>query len=79
MEVSDACLFEGTSLGSAGRGGARSQHSALKFNCSESWVRRVKQKYREQGKTEPDQTRERTPLGSPKKNAFSKSLQTIQT
>ena len=34
---------------------------ALRFNCSESWVRRVKQERREKGKTEPCTTRRRTP------------------
>jgi transposase len=34
---------------------------ALGFNCSESWVRRVKQERREQGKTAPSLTRRRTP------------------
>lgn len=34
---------------------------ALKFDCSESWVRRVKQEYREQGKTGPATTRNRIP------------------
>ena len=35
---------------------------ALRFNCSESWVRRVKQERREQGKTAPLTKRRRTPL-----------------
>lgn len=34
---------------------------ALRFNCSESWVRRVKQERRELGKTAPLLTRRRTP------------------
>lgn len=34
---------------------------ALKFRCSESWVRRVKQERRELGKTAPLLTRRRTP------------------
>lgn len=34
---------------------------ALRFKCSESWVRRVKQERREQGKTAPLLTRRRTP------------------
>ena len=33
---------------------------ALRFNCSESWVRRVKQERRELGKTAPLTTRRRT-------------------
>ena len=34
---------------------------ALKFQCSESWVRRVKQERRELGKTAPLLTRRRVP------------------
>lgn len=34
---------------------------ALRFRCSESWVRRVKQERREQGKIAPATTRRRTP------------------
>ena len=34
---------------------------ALRFNVSESWVRRIKQQRRESGKTAPCTTRERTP------------------
>jgi transposase len=34
---------------------------ALRFDVSESWVRRVKQQYREQGKTAPILTRRRVP------------------
>ena len=34
---------------------------ALRFNCSESWVRRVKQERRELGKTAPCTTRRRIP------------------
>ena len=35
---------------------------ALRFRCSESWVRRVRQEYREQGKTGPATTRNRIPV-----------------
>ena len=38
---------------------------ALKFKCSESWVRRVKQARRELGKTAPLLTRRRTPRWAP--------------
>ena len=38
---------------------------ALRFRCSESWVRRVKQERRELGKTAPLLTRRRTPLWEP--------------
>jgi transposase len=38
---------------------------ALKFNCSESWVRRVKQERRELGKTAPLLTRRRVPKWEP--------------
>jgi transposase len=34
---------------------------ALRFGCSESWVRRVKQERRELGKTAPATTRRRIP------------------
>ena len=34
---------------------------ALRFGCSESWVRRVKQERRELGKTAPATTRRRVP------------------
>ena len=34
---------------------------ALRFGCSESWVRRVKQERREQGKIAPATTRQRVP------------------
>ena len=37
------------------------QAVALRFGCSESWVRRVKQERREQGKIAPCTTRRRTP------------------
>ncbi len=38
---------------------------ALRFDCSESWVRRVKQERRELGKTAPLTTRRRTPKWEP--------------
>jgi transposase len=38
---------------------------ALRFQCSESWVRRVKQQRRELGKTAPLLTRRRTPQWEP--------------
>lgn len=38
---------------------------ALRFRCSESWVRRVKQERRELGKTAPWLTRRRTPQWAP--------------
>lgn len=41
--------------------GKGTQEVALKFNVSESWVRRIKQERREQGKTAPRQTRRRIP------------------
>jgi len=37
------------------------QAVALRFKCSESWVRRIKQERRELGKTAPLLTRRRTP------------------
>jgi transposase len=42
-------------------GGRGTREVALMFNVSESWVRRVKQERREQGKTAPKLTRKRTP------------------
>jgi len=41
--------------------GLGTREIALKFSCSESWVRRVKQEFREQGKTGPATTRNRIP------------------
>jgi transposase len=38
---------------------------ALRFGCSESWVRRVKQERRELGKTAPATTRRRVPRWAP--------------
>lgn len=45
----------------AGDAGEGTQAVALKFNVSESWVRRVKQHRRESGKVAPATTRKRTP------------------
>lgn len=42
-------------------GGLGTQAVALKFSVSESWVRRVKQERREQGKLGPATRRRRTP------------------
>src|SRR5690606_27623433 len=39
--------------------GLGTREVALKFDCSESWVRRVKQERREQGKVAPKLTRTR--------------------
>jgi len=41
--------------------GVGTKAAALRFGCSESWVRRVKQERREQGKVAPCTTRRRTP------------------
>jgi transposase len=38
---------------------------ALRFDVSESWVRRIKQERREQGKTAPCLTRKRVPKWAP--------------
>lgn len=40
--------------------GATTQEVALELGVSKSWVRRVKQEYREQGKTAPKTTRDRS-------------------
>ena len=45
--------------------GERTQAVALRFGCSESWVRHVKQVRREQGKIAPCTTRRRTPKWAP--------------
>ena len=42
-------------------GGEGTRVVATRFNVSESWVRRVKQERREQGKLAPLKTRKRTP------------------
>lgn len=42
--------------------GLGTRQIAAKYSCSESWVRRVKQEFREQGKVAPATTRKRTPL-----------------
>lgn len=47
---------------------------ALRFGCSESWVRRVKQQRREEGKLGPAQTRRRTPRWAPLKEAICKAI-----
>ena len=39
--------------------GAGTREVALRFDVSESWVRRIKQERREQGKTAPKTTRDR--------------------
>lgn len=41
---------------------------ALRFSCSESWVRRVKQERRELGKFGPATTRKRVPKWAPLKD-----------
>ena len=41
--------------------GQRTRVVATRFNVSESWVRRIKQERREQGKLAPLRTRRRTP------------------
>ena len=42
--------------------GGKTRAVALRFGVSESWVRRIKQERREQGKTAPLLTRRRTPI-----------------
>jgi transposase len=46
-------------------GGEGTRAVALRFRCSESWVRRVKQERRELGKTAPLLTRRRIPKWEP--------------
>jgi transposase len=45
--------------------GAGTRAAALRFDVSESWVRRMKQERRETGKTAPQLTRRRTPKWAP--------------
>ena len=45
---------------SASAAGATTHEIAIELNVSKSWVRRVKQEFREQGKTAPQATRTRT-------------------
>jgi transposase len=45
----------------ASAAGENTKSVALRFQVSESWVRRVKQEHREQGKVAPATTRVRTP------------------
>ena len=45
----------------ASEAGENTKSVALRFGVSESWVRRVKQDYREQGKVAPATTRVRVP------------------
>lgn len=42
--------------------GQGTREVALRFNVSESWVQRIKQERREQGKTAPTLTRRRVPV-----------------
>jgi transposase len=45
--------------------GGGTREVALKFNVSESWVRRIKQERREQGKLAPQTTRQRRKVWEP--------------
>ena len=45
----------------AAESGETTRQIARRFGCSESWVRRVKQEYRETGKNAPSTTRNRIP------------------
>ena len=45
--------------------GATTHEIAIELNVSKSWVRRVKQQFRETGKTAPSTTRKRTPSWAP--------------
>jgi transposase len=45
----------------ASAAGTSTKSVALRYGVSESWVRRVKQEFREQGKVAPATTRKRTP------------------
>ena len=45
--------------------GLSTREIATRFQVSESWARRVKQEYREQGKTDNQKTRNRQPKWAP--------------
>lgn len=76
MEASDGGLFEGDA--SRCFGGVRSwggtRAVALRFHCIESWVRRVKQERREQGKTAPATPRRRVPLWAPYRERIEQAI-----
>lgn len=63
-EVLEAC--------DAGRG---TREVALRFGVSESWVRRIKQERREQGKTAPVLTRHRVPIWMPETDRIQAAIQ----
>lgn len=54
--------------------GEGTQAVALRFGCSESWVRQVKQERREQGKIAPCTTRRRTPKWAPLRAQIEKHI-----
>jgi transposase len=54
--------------------GEGTQSVALRFDCSESWVRHVKQERREQGKIAPCTTRRRTPKWAPLRKQIEKYI-----
>jgi transposase len=54
--------------------GAGTRAVALRFSCSESWVREVKQVRREQGKIAPCTTRRRTPKWEPFRKQIEKHV-----
>lgn len=54
--------------------GEGTQAVALRFGCSESWVRQVKQERREQGKIAPCTTRRRTPKWAPLRKQIEKHI-----
>ena len=54
--------------------GDGTQAVALRFGCSESWVRQVKQERREQGKIAPCTTRRRTPKWAPLREQIEKHI-----
>ena len=54
--------------------GGRTSEVALRFDVSESWVRRIKQERREQGKTAPKTTRNRRKSWEPHADWILKQL-----
>lgn len=55
--------------------GETTRQIATRFGCSESWVRRVKQEFRESGKRAPLMTRNRVPEWSPLKEKIIESTE----
>tara|TARA_R110002073_G_scaffold298129_1_gene464664 strand:- start:568 stop:861 length:294 start_codon:yes stop_codon:yes gene_type:complete len=55
-------------------GGEGTQAVALRFGCSESWVRRIKQVRREEHRVTAKLTRQRTPKWAPLEGAIRQAI-----